>query len=236
MKAIILAGGAGTRLRPITYEIPKPLMPVHGRPLLEHIFDLLKKYSITDVLLSVGYLRERMMDYLDDGRHFGMHISYIVEKKPLGTAGPLKLARSEGKLPDSTFIVSNGDELKDINLSQMAKFHKENKALVTIALTRVDNPTLYGVADLRGDKIVKFVEKPSAKDAPSMFINSGLYMVEPKIIDFIPGGFSMLETDVFPHIARLGKLYGYKFRGQWFDTGSMDRYDAALKKWKGIKR
>jgi NDP-sugar pyrophosphorylase family protein len=231
MKAVILAGGKGTRLRPLTYETPKALLPVHGKTLTEHLFDLFKRHGITEVFLSIGYLGEKIKDYFKDGKEFGVDIKYLEENEPLGTAGPLKLAKNE--LTES-FLVSNGDELKDINLDEMYKQHKKNKALVTIALTKVEDPSQYGVAKLDGEKILEFIEKPKKEEAPSNLINSGLYIIEPEIIDMIPDGFAMLEKEVFPKLAKQGRLFGYAFSGQWFDTGNMERYDKALKEWKGL--
>jgi len=230
-KVVILAGGKGTRLRPLTYEVPKALLPIHGKTLTEHLFDLFKKYEIKDILISVGYLKEKIMEYIADGVRFGVDVGYIEEDKPLGTAGPVKLARH--KLND-TFIVTNGDELKDIDLEEMYKLHKENNALVTIALTTVDDPSEYGVARLAGSKILEFVENPKIGKSPSYLINSGLYIVEPEVINMIPDGKAMFEKDVFPKLAEKGKLFGYPFSGQWFDTGNMDRYEKAIKEWKGI--
>jgi NDP-sugar pyrophosphorylase family protein len=231
MKAVILAGGKGTRLRPLTYETPKALLPVHGKTLTEHLFDLFKRHGITEVFLSIGYLGEKIKDYFKDGKEFGVDIKYLEENEPLGTAGPLKLVKNE--LTES-FLVSNGDELKDINLDEMYKQHKKNKALVTIALTKVEDPSQYGVAKLDGEKILEFIEKPKKEEAPSNLINSGLYIIEPEIIDMIPDGFAMLEKEVFPKLAKQGRLFGYAFSGQWFDTGNMERYDKALKEWKGL--
>jgi NDP-sugar pyrophosphorylase family protein len=230
--AMILAGGIGTRLRPITYEIPKALIPIQNKTLTEHLFDLFKKYGITDVTLAVGYMKGKIKDYFGDGTKFGLNISYMEENKPLGTAGPIK--KMKHRITGS-FIVSNGDELKDINIEEMYKQHKSTSALATVALTTVSNPSAYGVARLDGNKIIEFVEKPRKEDAPSNLINSGFYILEPEIIDYIPDGFSMIEKDVFPKLAREGKLFGYPFSGQWFDTGNMERYEKALKNWNGIK-
>lgn len=231
-KAVILAGGLGTRLRPITYEIPKALIPIHGRTLTEHLFDLFKKHGVTTIFLAVGHMREKIMDHYHDGSQFGVHLEYIEEVQPLGTAGPLKLGRD--KLTE-TFFCSNGDELKKINLEEMYAIHKKNKALVTIALWHVDDPSYYGVARLDGNKILEFVEKPKKEEAPSNLINSGFYIIEPEVIDMIPNGFSMLEKDIFPKLAKEGRLYGYPFKGQWFDTGNMERYERAIKEWVDIE-
>ena len=234
-KAIILCGGKGTRLRPITQEIPKPLIPLHGKALIEHLIDLFKKYDIKEVILSVGYKKEKIKEYFGNGDKWGVRISYIEENEeaPLGTAGPLKKAMA---LLKETFIVTNGDELKDINLEEMYEIHKENGALATIALTTVPDPSNYGVAEVSGSRILRFIEKPPKDKAPSNLINSGLYILEPAIIDLIPEGYAMLEKDVFPIVAHEGKLFAYPFSGQWFDTGNIERYEKALNEWKGVSK
>lgn len=228
-KAVLLVGGRGVRLKPLTDTIPKALLKVQGKTITEHLFDLLKKYSIRDVVLCVGYLKEKIKDFFGDGSSFGMNIVYVEENEPLGTAGPLRLARKYLKY---SFIVSNGDELKNINIPRMFRLHKRKDALATIALTTVDDPTHYGVARLDGSRIVEFVEKPTK--APSNLINAGFYILEPEVTDMIPNGFSMLEKDVFPKLAKLGRLRGFPFAGQWFDIGNIERYKIAEKKWEGI--
>jgi len=231
-KAVILAGGKGTRLRPLTYEIPKALIPIDGKTITEHLLDLFKKYDINNIILAVGYMREKIKNYYGDGAKFGVNLSYIEEKKPLGTAGPLKLAKD---ILRETFIVSNGDELKDINIAEMYNLHKKSNALATIALTAVEDPSAYGVAKLSRNKITAFIEKPKKEEAPSNLINAGFYIIEPAVLNIIPEGFAMLEKDVFPKLAKSRKLYGYPFKGQWFDTGNFERYEKALKEWKGLK-
>ncbi|MEK6837812.1 MAG: sugar phosphate nucleotidyltransferase [Nanoarchaeota archaeon] len=229
--AVILAGGVGTRLQPITFEIPKPLVLVHDRTLLEHQFDLFKKYGIKSIVLSIGYKGDKIKHAIGDGRRFGVNVSYVEETKALGTAGPLRLAKA---FLTETFITTNSDELKEIDLRDMYLFHKENKALVTIALTTVDNPSMYGVAKMQGGKILEFVEKPKKDEAPSNLINSGLYMMEPEVLDYIGDGYHMLEKDVFPKLASEGKLFGYPFSGQWYNTGTLELYEKAIKEWKDI--
>lgn len=229
-KAIILAGGKGTRLRPITYEIPKALIPVHDRTLTEHLFDLFKRHGINDIVMSIGHLGDKIKSQYGDGSRYNINLTYIEENEPLGTGGPLR----ECKGLKEAFIVTNGDELKDIDLERMHRFHKKNKAAVTIALTTVPDPSLYGVARLEGGKILEFVEKPKKEEAPSNLINSGLYIMEPEVVKMVKPGFCMLEKDVFPELARQGRLFGFPFSGQWFDTGNMERYEKAIKEWKDI--
>lgn len=231
-KAILLLGGKGTRFRPITYELPKALLPVQGKTVPEHLIDLFKKYGINNLIFSVGYKAKQIEDFYGDGFKYGIKITYVKEKTPKGSAGAIKLAE---KLLKETFVVTNGDELKDIDLEEMYLFHKQNKALITVALTTVKNPSAYGVARLEGNKILEFVEKPPKDKAPSNLINSGLSIWEPEAIKFIKDGFTMYEEDVFPLLAKQKKLYGYIFSGQWFDTGTPERYERAIREWKGIK-
>jgi len=231
--AVILVGGKGTRLRPLTDKMPKPMIMVQKKPLMEHILDLLKKYGIKDVVLCVGYMKEKIRNHYGDGSKIGINLSYVEEDTPLGTAGPLKLARK--KLKD-TFIALNGDVLKDINIARMYRLHKRKNALATIALTTVDDPSQYGVAKLEGSRIVEFVEKPKKDEAPSNLINAGFYIIEPEVIDMIPDGYSMIEKDIFPKLAKLGRLRGFPFSGQWFDVGTMERLQMAEKEWKGVSQ
>jgi NDP-sugar pyrophosphorylase family protein len=234
--AVILCGGRGTRLQPITYEIPKTLIPVQGRPIIDHLFDLLKRHNIRDVTLSVGHMKEKIKEEIGDGFGFGMNVRYNEENEAMGTAGAIRLLKENSMLPREPFIVSNGDELKDIDIESMLRAHKSSNALATIALTAVENPSDYGVARLNGNQILEFVEKPSAEEAPSNFINAGFYILEPEVADMIPQGFAMLEKDVFPALAKMGKLHGFAFSGQWFDTGNMERYERALREWAGLRK
>ncbi len=231
-KAIIMAGGKGTRLKPITHEIPKPLVPLHDKPILQHTIDLLRKYGIKEIIISVGYKADKIKEYFGNGRRFGVNIIYVEEDEPLGTGGPLRLAK---EFLTDTFVMCNADELKNIDLFDMYMFHKQNKGKATIALTTVEDPSAFGVAKLKGNKIVEFIEKPKKGTEPSKLINSGLYIMEPEAIDLVKPGKSMVEIDVFPRIAKEGKLFGYPFSGQWFDTGTMERYEIAIKEWKDIE-
>ncbi len=229
-KAIVLVGGKGTRLRPFTYELPKALLPIHGKPMVQHVLELLKSHGVTEIYLAIGYMGEKIKEYFGDGAKFGLDIKYIVEKAPLGTAGPIRLAK---KYLNETFFVVWGDILSHIDLADFMHFHKNNEGLATVALTNVDDPSRYGVAAMKGSKIVEFVEKPSKEDAPSNLINAGMAIMEPEIIDkYIPErGQAMVEYDIYPKLAAEGKLYGYPFSGQWFDTGTHEAYEKAIKEW-----
>jgi len=228
-QAVILAGGKGTRLAPLTHTIPKSLIQINEKTITENLFDLLKKYNVNNVILSVGHMKEKIKDYFGDGSNFDIKITYIEEDEPLGTAGALRLGKKKLK---ETFIVSNGDELKNINIEEMYSSHKENKAMATIALTTVQDPSQYGVAKMQENKILEFIEKP--KNPVSNLINAGFYIIEPDVLSLIPEGFAMLEKDVFPLLAEQQKLYGYVFSGQWFDTGSVERLEKAKKLWRGV--
>lgn len=229
-QAVILCGGKGTRLRPITYEIPKVLLPIKGKSIIEYLFDLFKKHKITNIILCVGYLKKKVIDHCGDGSRFGLSIKYVEDEIPLGTAGALKKAQN---LIKETCFVTNGDELKDLDLEEMYNTHQSTKALATIALTTVHEPKGYGIVSLSGNKIQSFSEKP--KHASSLLINSGMYIIEPSVLDYIPPGFCSLEKEVFPRIAREKKLSGYPFSGQWVDTGTIEKYEMALKEWKGVQ-
>ena len=230
-RAVILAGGLGTRLRPITYEIPKALIPVHGRPLTEHLIDLFKKHDIKNITLAVGHMRDKIQAYFQNGEKLGVSLNYIEETEPVGTGGPLLLGKH---LLTETFICSNGDELKKIDIQKMLALHRKTGAIATIALIRVEDPSQYGVARVDGEKILEFVEKPARETAPSNLINSGFYIMEPCVINYITPGFCMLEKIVFPKLAAEGKLFGFVSDGQWFDTGTMERYEKAIKEWEDI--
>ena len=228
---LILAGGKGTRLKPITDEIPKPLIPLHNQPIMQYTIDLFKKYGISKVIVCIGHMGEKIKEHFRDGKQLGIEIIYVEEKDPMGTAGPLSLAK---KYLTETFVMCNADELKNIDLFDMFLFHKEHGAIGTIALTTVDDPSAYGVAKLEGSKILEFIEKPKKEEAPSKLINSGLYILEPEILKYIPDAPASIEREVFPKVAKDGKLFGYPFSGQWFDTGNFERYEKARKEWKGF--
>jgi len=227
-KAIILAGGKGARMKPMTNMLPKPMLRIQDKPILEHNIELLKNHGIKDIIVSIGYRGEQIKEYFGDGSQFGVNIAYIEEDEPMGTAGPLNMLK--GKIND-TFILMNGDELKDIDLEDMFMFHKKNKSTATIALTTVEDPSNYGVAVMNGNKVMTFVEKPSKQNAPSKLISAGLYILEPEVLKSVPEGFSMIENDVFPKLASNDKLLGYIFSGQWFDTGTPERFSQAEREW-----
>jgi len=226
-KAYLLVGGEGTRLRPITLETPKALIPVNGKPMVEHIIDHLNSFGVDEFYLSVGYLKEKIMDYFGDGSKKGIKIDYVIEDEPLGTAGGLNLAKD--RLTER-FVMLNGDVLSKINLSDMEGFHETHGGLGTLALREVPDARTYGAMKMDGDKILDFVEK--SDNPPSNLINAGFYILEPGVFDYVPPtGFSMVEREVFPKMAQDGKLFGYVYSGQWMDIGTPERLEEANEVW-----
>jgi NDP-sugar pyrophosphorylase family protein len=227
MKAVVLAGGYATRLRPISYSIPKLLFPVLGKPMIYWTLDLLRNHGVDEVVLAVNYLADSLMARVGK-EHRGMQIKYSLEDQPLGTAGPVKLASHTIRL-DDTFIAMNGDVIADLDLTEMLKRHKSTNAIVTDALHEVRDPTRFGVVQLDpAYRIQRFVEKPRLREAPSRMVNAGIYMIEPSVLRMIPPNRKVsLEREIFPVLARRRKLTGYSFRGHWFDIGYLPDYQRA---------
>lgn len=233
MKAIILAGGQGTRLRPITHEVPKPLITVKKEPIINHLLRLFSRHGIHEVGILIS--KDHQLDFARwqktwQGEMPHEKISIFIEEKPSGTFGWLK--NLKGWIGNESFILSNGDELKDFDLTQMIKFHNESKPVATIALVKVPNPQEYGVPLMKDHKVTDFLEKP--ENPPSNFINSGLYILEPEIFSFAAPDkeFLMIEKDIFPKVAAAGKLHGYKFEnGRWYDCGNLERWEKAINEW-----
>jgi mannose-1-phosphate guanylyltransferase len=224
MKAVILVGGEGTRLRPLTLNIGKAMVPVLNRPFLEHMLYYLKGYAVDDIVLALHYRPSQVKDHFGAGGRLGVKLSYVVEGSPLGTAGAVK--NSERYLGE-TFFVLNGDVFTDLDLGAMMAFHGEVKAKVTIALTPVADPTAYGVVetDERG-RIRRFVEKPGRDQVTSNMINAGIYILEPEVLKYIPSQTHfMFEYNLFPMLLEMGQpLYGYATHGYWIDIGDPEKY------------
>ncbi|MGQ9842071.1 MAG: sugar phosphate nucleotidyltransferase [Spirochaetota bacterium] len=225
MKGIIMAGGEGTRLRPLTCNRPKPMISVINRPVIEFAVNLLKQYSITDITVSLCYLPENVVNYFGDGTFWDVSIDYSIEEMPLGTAGGVKLALKDY---DETFIVLSGDGIYDFNLQDIIHFHKKNHSLVTIALTHVSNPVEYGIVITREDgTIERFLEKPSWGEVFSDTVNTGLYIIEPEIMKrFVPKNVQFdFSYDLFPLLQKNNiPIYGYIADSYWCDIGNLDAY------------
>jgi len=228
MKAVVMAGGEGSRLRPLTSRRPKPLAPIVNKPVMEHILDLLRRHGITDVVATLHYLADEIESYFGDGSAFGVSLRYVVEDTPLGTAGAVKLA--ESMLRDDSFLIISGDALTDMDLSAMLHHHRSTSADATIALQRVTNPLEYGVVvtDERA-RITRFLEKPSWGEIFSDTINTGIYALEPSIFDYMEAGRSYdFSKDLFPRMLHEGKsLQGFITQDYWTDIGNLQQYQQA---------
>jgi mannose-1-phosphate guanylyltransferase/phosphomannomutase len=224
MKAVVMAGGEGTRLRPLTVGRPKPMVSVVNRPCLEHVLLLLKRHGITEVVITLQYLADVIQSYFGDGSHMGMRIDYSIEDQPLGTAGSVRLAAD--RLEDTVLVIS-GDALTDCNLTDLVGFHRRKGAMVTITLHREPNPLEYGVVITDEDgRIRQFQEKPSWGEVISDTINTGIYVLEPTIFDYIePGRMVDFSQDVFPRLLTEGKpLFGSISDAYWTDIGTIQEY------------
>jgi len=227
MKAVVMAGGEGTRLRPLTSNQPKPMVPVVGKPCMEHILELLRDHGLNEVIVTVAFLPQSIRSYFGQGETLGMQIGYSVEESPLGTAGSVRLA---GKQLDETFLVISGDALCDVDLSTLVAFHKEKGAAVTIGLKSVENPLEFGivVTDEEG-RIERFLEKPSWGQVFSDTINTGIYVMEPEVLKHVPGDRPYdFSKELFPYLLEMGRpLYGYVMDGYWQDIGNLDQFRQA---------
>jgi mannose-1-phosphate guanylyltransferase / phosphomannomutase len=225
MKAVVMAGGEGTRLRPMTANQPKPLLPVINRPIMEHVLRLLKRHGFTETVVTVQFLAALIRNYFGDGEELGMTLSYATEEIPLGTAGSVKNAQEA--LRDDRFLVISGDALTDMDLTDMVRFHKENGALVTIGLKRVPNPLEFGIVIADDDgRIQRFLEKPTWGQVFSDTVNTGIYVMEPEVLQRVAEGESVdWSSDVFPELLAEGApLYGYVADCYWEDVGTHESY------------
>ena len=219
-----MAGGEGTRLRPLTSNTPKPLLTVAGRPMMEHVILLLKQHGIRDIVVTVAFMANAIRDYFGDGSEFGVELTYVDEPSPLGTAGSV---RNAANLLDERFMVLSGDVITDIDLTRIVDFHESREAMATIGLTPVDKPLDFGIVITRDDgSIDRFLEKPTWGQVFSDTINTGIYVLEPEIFDSIEEGQPVdFSAEVFPELLRQGKaLYGAVTHGYWEDVGTLDAY------------
>ena len=227
MKAVVMAGGEGTRLRPLTSNQPKPMVPVVGKPCMEHILELLREHGMSDVIVTVAFLPQAIRSYFGQGESLGMQIGYSVEESPLGTAGSVRLAARQ---LDETFLVISGDALCDVDLSKLVAFHKEKGAAVTIGLKSVDNPLEFGIVVTDEDgRIERFLEKPSWGQVFSDTINTGIYVLEPEVLKHVPTDRSYdFSKELFPYLLEMGRpMYGYVMDGYWQDIGNLDQFRTA---------
>ena len=224
MKALILAGGLGTRLRPLTYDRPKHLLPIANVPHIEHVFALLERHGVSEIVLLTSYLAEAFEATVRRAAQRGIDVTVAHEREPLGTAGALKNA--QGLVGDETFLAFNGDVLTDVDLTAIVDWHRERGAEATIVLTPVDDPSAYGVVSTERDgRVLGFIEKPPADEAPTNLVNAGVYVCEPRLLDRIPAGRACsAERELFPDVVREGTMYAQGTDAYWMDIGTPEKY------------
>lgn len=234
---MILAAGVGSRLDPLTRNVPKPMVPIVNQPVMEHLVRLLVKHGFTDIAANTHYLGDQIEDYFHDGGSLGANMRFNRESELLGTAGGVKRVADSWKFftDGETFCVTGGDDFTDLDLSAMLAYHRANKAIATIGLALVEDPSQFGVVVLKdmtsehGGEISKFVEKPPAGTAPSNLVNTGVYLFEPEVLDLIPAGeFYDFGKQLFPLLLEQGKpFFGFKTNSYWRDVGNLREYREA---------
>ena len=229
MQALILAGGEGARLRPLTIHTPKPIVPLANRPFLYYQIELLKRAGIKEITLSLSYQPNKIESVFGDGEDLGLKIHYVVEATPMGTAGAYKYAQER---LNQTTIVFNGDILTDLDIAEIIAYHRDKKAVATVVVSPVDNPSAYGLVEAGGDgRVIRFIEKPEPQEITCKTINAGVYVLEPGVLNYIPAGekFSF-EYQLFPALlAANEQFYAYTWPGYWIDIGAPHRYLQANK-------
>ncbi len=223
MKAVILVGGEGTRLRPLTLHTPKPLLPIANVPFIERQIKWLASHGIAEVILSLGYLPDAFEEYFHENPIDGVMVDYAIEDKPLGTAGAIKYAAGDC---DEDFLVCNGDVLTDMDITKLVTFHRKQNSTATIALTYMEDPSAFGVVPTKDDgEVVAFVEKPPRETAPSHWINAGIYVLSPQFLDLIPTDINVsIERETFPLLLDGGKMYAQESDAYWLDIGTPMQY------------
>ena len=225
MRAVVLVGGFGTRLRPLTLTTPKPMLPVGHRPIVENLVRMLSVAGVDEVVLGLGFKPEPFVAAFPDGTCAGVRLHYAVEPEPLDTAGAIRFAAEHAGI-DDTFVVVNGDVLCDLDVASLIAFHRATGAEATLHLTPVDDPSAYGVVALASDgRVERFVEKPAPGTAPSNLINAGTYVLEPSVLGRIPTGRKVsIERETFPAIVADGRLFAMSTDDYWIDTGRPEPY------------
>lgn len=225
MRAVILVGGFGTRLRPLTLTIPKQLLPVLDKPMIERKIAQLVENGIDDIIFSMGYRPDAFLEAFPDGKCAGANVTYVIESEPLGTAGAIAFAAREGGIND-TFLAMNGDTLTDLDVASLIQLHRDRAAEATITLTPVDDPSRFGVVPTDPDgRVQAFIEKPKKEDAPTNLINAGTYVLEPTFLDRVgPAENISIERQIFPQIAESGGLFAGHFSRYWLDIGTPESY------------
>ena len=226
LRAIVLVGGEGTRLRPLTLTRPKQMLPILGITMLEHVLAHLREHGVREAVLALGYKPDVFLRAFPDGRAAGVRLHYAVESSPLDTAGAIRFAAAEAGFDGDRLLVANGDVETDLDIGALVSFHESNNAEATISLHQVDDPSAFGVVPTDGHgRVLAFVEKPTREDAPTDWINAGTYLLEPEALRRIPlGERRSIERVTFPAIAAEGRLYGFAWPGRWIDAGTPASY------------
>jgi mannose-1-phosphate guanylyltransferase len=224
LKALLLAGGLGTRLRPLTYTRPKHLLPIANRPHIDHVLDLLQGHGVDEVVLTTSYLADAFRDTIASAGARGMRVQVTYETEPLGTAGAIKHAAAT--LGDETFLAFNADVLTDVDIGRLVKLHQERGARATLLLTPVEDPSAYGVVPTDENGLVRgFIEKPPREEAPTDLINAGVYVMEPEILHRVPqGAVWSAEHQLFPELVEAGEMYAFHLDAYWMDIGTPAKY------------
>ena len=228
--AVILAGGRGTKLRPYTYEIPKPLLPVKGAPILEHLIVRLKKHNVTHIIIAISYLGEKIKTYFGDGSKWGVHIEYSEEEENLNTGGAVR--KIKNKLNNETFLVIHGDILTNFAFADFIEFHRKEHALATVALTTVDKPLEYGQFKLHGTKLVEFYPNTTRPGLKSHLIHCGIYAFTTDIFNHFPKEKHFALENVIQKLVEQKKVSGFVFEGKWYDVGDPQNSERAIKEFK----
>ena len=225
MRAVVLVGGEGTRLRPLTFTTPKQMLPIAEAPMIERVLGHLASFGVDDVVLSMGYRPDAFLAAFPDDKCAGVRLTYAVEPSPLDTAGAIRFAATEARL-DSTFLVVNGDVLTDWDLGLLTSFHRSRGASATIALTPVEDPSAFGVVPTDSDgRVQAFIEKPPRDEAPTNYINAGFYVLEPSVLDRIDAGRRVsIERETFPALVAEGACYALGSDAYWIDTGTPAKF------------
>ena len=225
MRAVVLLGGEGTRLRPLTNTTPKQLLPVAGMRLLERVLGHLRRHGVDEAVLSLGYRPDAFRAAYPDAEAAGVHLDYAAEPEPLDTAGAIAFAARHAGI-DETFMVVNGDVLTDVDLTELVAFHRSHAAVATIHLAPVDEPSRFGVVPVDDDgRVVAFIEKPEPGTAPTNMINAGTYVLEPAVLDRIPSGRRVsVERETFPALVADGTVFALASTAYWLDTGTPEAY------------
>lgn len=222
MKAVVLVGGEGTRLRPLTYTRPKQMLPVGDATMLERVLSWLAGHDIDEAVLSLGYRPDAFLDAYPDGKACGVNLRYAVEESPLDTAGAIRFAACEAGFDRDTFVVVNGDVLTDLDVGSLVELHRSRRAEATIALTPVEDPSAFGVVPTEADgRVIAFIEKPPREEAPTNLINAGTYILEPTVLERIPTGRKVsIERETFPALVADEALYALGSDAAWIDAGT----------------